>query len=87
MFKIISKKKYEQLVEENEMLHKEIECMIAERNGIATNHVCHEVLCNDCVHVIKISRRFDLDVQTFCDLDRHCKDYVKKELTEGSNGE
>ena len=43
MFKIISKKRYEALIAENEILHKEIECMVAERNDIATNHVCHEV--------------------------------------------
>lgn len=85
MFKIISKKRYEKLCEENEMLHKELDCMVAERNGIVTNHVCHEVFCKDCSHAVIIENHFGFETRVFCDLDRHCKDYAKKYLTEKDN--
>lgn len=84
MFKIISKKRYRHLCSEIDKLREVIACI--EKEAFA-NHNCNEVFCRNCAHAIMKSNPCSYTIDCFCDLDRKCKDYVKKELTEGSNGE
>lgn len=77
MIKIISKKKYERLCRENDKLHKEVAFLRKEKES-EINHDCNKIFCNDCVHVIEPPRSYDCIAPVYCELDRHCNDYVKK---------
>ncbi len=84
MFKIISKKKYEELIEENAKLSAEIKSIKPIENG-KNNHVCNE-LCVGCKHRVKNDDIYNVvyggGLNRFnCDLNRTCEDYEKESFS------
>ena len=87
MFKIISKKRYEELVHERSeymeraaMLEEAVKAA-NERNCVLKLkiHDCDQFFCGDCVHAIKVQTPTSR-IEMRCDLDRRCKDYKQKEM-------
>lgn len=81
MFKIINKKRYEALIEENIKLSTEIESM-RQLENVNNGHVCDE-FCIGCKHRVKNDDIYDLVYgggrkQYFCDLNRTCEDYEEE---------
>ena len=91
MFKIISKKRYDELVREKyELMERAamLEAAVDEANKRNHDlkikiHDCNEFFCSDCVHVLKVQTP-TFRIETRCDLDRRCKDYKQKEMVKTS---
>ena len=74
MFKIISKKRYEELCAENKRLNE-----LRER----TNRKCDKWFCSNCVHAINVFSPLAMETEVYCDLDRTCENYER--IKDGTN--
>ena len=85
MFKIISKKRYEELmyersnyIERAAMLEVAVEEANKRNHDLKIKiHDCDELFYSDCVHAIRVCG--PLKLATRCALDRKCKDYERIE--------